>query len=758
MANLNFALEITAKDGTQGAIRSASAGIARLVRAASKPFSLAFRLGGGTLGFLRDINLGLRPAIQRVDSFVERAGRLEVVRKTFEGLTNTVGSRADRMAQKLVDASNGILGITEAMQIANRGLAAKMALDDIAVAVEFVGKRAMATGRDAGQALDTVITGLSRGSTLFLDDYGILIDGMDGVKRTFDSLRGTGAFDSLGPAAQKAETIRQAIDEMRVAMNKSGISGRELVFTWNGIKSAAQNAVDTFVEMAGKSEHIRDTFREIKAAAEGLVEFLRGGGNIGDLLKSGLDVATSILLDFGEMLGKSIAAGLASGIVSISPKLAKMFDLDEEGIARFLDHGTVAFARTGKAIDALKAKIEAGQAAANKGEPIPPRRKAQLNEELRQLDRSDRSVRGDFDLSIRRESALRADAEIRRRVASGERVVPGERARLIAEEREKITAKRLIENDQRREAIKKQLKNAGPAGPAGVPVAVGPAPAAGAPGDVVVPGDPAVAAGAPRLARPARREKSPEERIGYARRQLERLPTAIERDIIQIQSGRNRAMAERSLLAHLRQADKLIQQSGFSDAGIDIKSLRTKGGRQLRYLFDILKREFDPKSPNGPKLGSMEEIEDILDNSNSRARNAQELKIRRQQPKLNERLDAQAEDDKRARRAMERIKRNERNAARIAEEPFDPKTHGVERGRQFQASLNVLKSIYADTKAALAEFRAANQASREKDKDIRKLLGKMEDAADKMVDLAQVGRRVEAAIAGGSDEIGRRGR
>ncbi len=238
-------VRISAKDDTQSALKSVLAGVSSFAaRVALKPITLPLKVAQGSLGFLRDINLGLRPVVESMDRRIQRGSGLQGVRKSFEALTGKTGDGATRLAQEIVAAANGGIRLAEAMQIANRA-GSTINLKDLKTAVEFISKKAITTGKDAGAALDTVITGLIRGSTLFLDDFGILVDGMDGVKRTFDAIKGSGAFDALGPAAQKAETIRQAIAEMQQQMGKIGVSGKETIFVYTAIKNQIGNALKT---------------------------------------------------------------------------------------------------------------------------------------------------------------------------------------------------------------------------------------------------------------------------------------------------------------------------------------------------------------------------------------------------------------------------------------------------------------------------------------------------------------------------------
>lgn len=317
---MTLGLRLAAKDDTQGALRSAQSGYSRFKSLVTRPIVVPLRVARAGLGLARDIHLGLAPLISGIDRVLERGGALEVQQKAFNSLTGRNGRQSLQLARRLQDASSGMLGFGESMALANRALSSGMGIDQLAVAIEFVGKKAVATGKDARQALDTVITGLIRGSTLFLDDYGILVDGLDGVKRTYDAIHGSGAFENLGPAAQKAETVRQAITEMRGQMDKLNISGRETIFLYSGIKTAIGDATDKLVLAAAKSESVKGALEGVRNILRGITEHFENNGSIEDVLfgkgKSGglLGVLKGLALDFGEMLGRGMLGGILKAI------------------------------------------------------------------------------------------------------------------------------------------------------------------------------------------------------------------------------------------------------------------------------------------------------------------------------------------------------------------------------------------------------------------------------------------------------------
>lgn len=320
--SLAFGLSINARDNTAEAQKSVLRGFASL---ATKPITIPIKFGFNALAALRDINLGLVPLVRGVargvDSIIERGGRLDLVRKSFESLTGRSGAQMQYLARQLVAASNGTLRLGQAMEIANRGLASGLSLSDLRTTLDFISKKAATTGKEASESLDKVVTGLARGSTLFLDDFGILVDGVEGVKRGFDAIKGSGAFDQLGPAAQKAEIVRQAMVEMRQQMSRIGVSGKDVFFSWQGIKNQIGDAVDKLAHAAVKSGAVRDALGSLRSGLGGIARHFEQGGSISDILfgkkggQSGglFGVLKGGLVDLGEAFGRGVLYAVAKG-------------------------------------------------------------------------------------------------------------------------------------------------------------------------------------------------------------------------------------------------------------------------------------------------------------------------------------------------------------------------------------------------------------------------------------------------------------
>lgn len=331
-SSLRFGIEIAATDTTRGAWNSVLSQAKRATSVLTKPIAITLKAATGGLGLLRDINVGLRPAVVALDNLIERGAALETIQKSFAKLAGVKDGQARGLAQWLKEQANGTIKLSQAMELANRAMASGMNLRDLGIAIDFVSKKAVTTGKNAAEALNTVITGLSRGSTLFLDDFGILVDGIDGVRTAFDKLKGKGAFDALAPSAQKAEIIRQALAEMQVAMGRMGVTGKELVFTWQSIKTGVGDAVDSLVAAIGRSKALKEALESTRDLLGRLQVYFEKGGSFKKLIfgddKGGglVGVIKGALFDAGENLGRGIAASLLDASAFLLENIPKAFD------------------------------------------------------------------------------------------------------------------------------------------------------------------------------------------------------------------------------------------------------------------------------------------------------------------------------------------------------------------------------------------------------------------------------------------------
>lgn len=329
MNEMSFSLRLGVKDDSQAGLRSWQSSVMGAARVVAKPITIPLKIGAAGLGLLRDINLGLRPLISGLDHVIERGTALDAVRKSFISLVGGGAKAADQLAVRLVAASHGTLRTAEAMQLANRAMAAGIdTARDLPTILDFASKKAITTGMDFNGAMERIVMGLSRGSAAILDDFGLLNDGLDGVKRTYEAIKGVGAWEQLGPAGQKVELIRQAMEDMHKQLGRLGVRGTETVFVWKQIKTQIGDATDKLFAAVGRSDTLRGALQGARDVLAGMTQHFEQGGSLGELLlgkkdsKSGglLGGLKAGVLDVGEVIGRGILGGVLKGI-SLLPDL-----------------------------------------------------------------------------------------------------------------------------------------------------------------------------------------------------------------------------------------------------------------------------------------------------------------------------------------------------------------------------------------------------------------------------------------------------
>jgi hypothetical protein len=215
------------------------------------------------------------------------------------------------------------------MQLANRAIVAGIdTAKSLPTIFDFASKKAVTTGMDFGGAMERIIMGLSRGSAAILDDFGLLNDGLEGVQRSYEAIKGKGAWEQLGTAAQKAEIIRQAMEDMHRQLGRIGVRGTETVFVWKQIKTQIGDATDKLFAAIGRSDALKGALIGIRDVIGGMTRHFEKGGSLGELLFGKEGGASGGLfgglkagvLDLGELLGRGILGGLLKGI-SLIPDL-----------------------------------------------------------------------------------------------------------------------------------------------------------------------------------------------------------------------------------------------------------------------------------------------------------------------------------------------------------------------------------------------------------------------------------------------------
>ena len=329
MTQMNFGIVIGATDATQGGLRSVLSGMRNL--------------GSGVLGALRDINLGLAPTLRSFEGLVDRGSRLDATRKSFEHLSGTGGKAAIDLSEKLRNASHGMLTLSDSMNLVNKGLLGGLSTKQIATTFDFVSKKATSFGSDVAGSIEEAMTAMSRGQGRGLEHMGVLLGGLEEVRGRYDAIKGKGAFDHLGPAAQKAEIIAAAISQMEGKVGRIGLTGRETTFVFAAIKNQVEDATESLIAAITKSKALHSAMVDVRDILGGLTSHLENGGGFGDILfgkgKSGgvAGILKAGVMDVGETVGRSVAAGLLQALSQLPPLFEDVWGTFETKVVSLAD-------------------------------------------------------------------------------------------------------------------------------------------------------------------------------------------------------------------------------------------------------------------------------------------------------------------------------------------------------------------------------------------------------------------------------------
>ena len=139
------------------------------------------------------------------------------VDRVFEVQAQRMGDTSDAILARIKASTQDTITDLRAKQLANQAGLADMAVTDVTTTVAYLRQYANATGKSFEQLMTTIFTGLSRGSTLMLDDAGILIDQTDLVAQKERELG-----RELSAIGQKKVIVAEAMRQMSENMDQFG--------------------------------------------------------------------------------------------------------------------------------------------------------------------------------------------------------------------------------------------------------------------------------------------------------------------------------------------------------------------------------------------------------------------------------------------------------------------------------------------------------------------------------------------------------
>lgn len=134
------------------------------------------------------------------------SGMAEHTRDTFAALSMRMGGDWVKQMSVMRAATQGTISDLELMQRVGMAMDAGLTFQQASTALQFLRRYSISFGKDFNQLMQTVFTGLARGSVMMLDDAGIILSAEDKI------------FKGLDPIHQKQALVNEAIRLMGVKM------------------------------------------------------------------------------------------------------------------------------------------------------------------------------------------------------------------------------------------------------------------------------------------------------------------------------------------------------------------------------------------------------------------------------------------------------------------------------------------------------------------------------------------------------------
>lgn len=146
---------------------------------------------------------------ERVTDLALGADKFESVKASFKSLAESQGQSADQIIEKMREASFGTINDLELMQKANNALLLGLPVDRFDDMLKVAQGASKATGESMDFMLQSIVTGLGRGSKMILDNLGIVIDTEQAYKKYAETLGKTA--DKLDDNEKKQAFINEAL-------------------------------------------------------------------------------------------------------------------------------------------------------------------------------------------------------------------------------------------------------------------------------------------------------------------------------------------------------------------------------------------------------------------------------------------------------------------------------------------------------------------------------------------------------------------
>lgn len=302
--------------------------------------ALRFKTGlGAVTAKLGLVSMGVRAATGALKDFGQammdgaKAGdRMDILRKDISGL--------DGMLADIKKSSQGMFAEADITAAIANFRQFKIPLDDMAGVLEQVAKTSVRTGESSAQLLDSLTSGIARGSALRLDNLGILIKEEQITRDYAESLGKTSK--ELTQAEKKAALLSESMRQLEennvnVDLQNSRTASIERVSNafgdlWTGIKTGLADAAVGVLEFFGIiPERMTASERaaiELNAALERTATNLGGAAAQTVSWEDAIPGLVNQIIELNKALGRQVTSDEAAKVQAKT--LARQRELAKE--------------------------------------------------------------------------------------------------------------------------------------------------------------------------------------------------------------------------------------------------------------------------------------------------------------------------------------------------------------------------------------------------------------------------------------------
>lgn len=267
--------------------------------------------GKVALGSLKLLSAGLTAVGAFAYKSAKAFGEFEGVRKSFTALAESQGQDAKKMLANMRELSSGMVSDADLMKKANNALLLGLPVDRFGDMLKIAKSASTATGESMDFMLQSITTGLGRGSKMILDNLGIVFKAEDANNEYAKSIGKVAS--QLTEAEKKQAFINKAISVGLENAKKTGSQNLTVAQSMEVLNAQWQNAYIVIGEAAAPAvqfftETLGELFQSSNTAVNEsmLQDFFNNTAKVVTVIKG-------IFITAGQAIG-TVIGGVGLGI------------------------------------------------------------------------------------------------------------------------------------------------------------------------------------------------------------------------------------------------------------------------------------------------------------------------------------------------------------------------------------------------------------------------------------------------------------